>query len=85
MERFSELCEKIVINICNGQSLGRVNDLAIDWCQGRVIGLIVLFPERPGLFRRQEELCIPLSQITCVGCDTILVELTRLDAHVLAD
>ena len=41
MERFSDLCRKDVINICDGQCLGQVSDLALDWCKGTIIGLIV--------------------------------------------
>ena len=39
MERFSDLCQKDVVNICDGQCLGRVSDLALDWCNGTIEGL----------------------------------------------
>ena len=72
MERFSDLCRKDVINICDGQCLGQVSDLALDWCKG-------------GLFRRREEMCIPLECITRVGRDIVLVELRHMQGYIIQD
>ena len=85
MERFSDLCRKDVINICDGQCLGQVSDLALDWCKGTIIGLIVPYSEEGGLFRRREEMCIPLECITRVGRDIVLVELRHMQGYIIQD
>lgn len=85
MERFSDLCQKDVVNICDGQCLGRVSDLALDWCNGTIEGLIVPYSEKNGLFRRKEELCVPLSCITRVGRDLILVEFNCAQGHIIQE
>lgn len=74
-ERFSDLQEKEVINICDGKRLGCVCDLEVDLVTGRICTLIV--PEEAGrfcLFAKERAYFIPWCSIRRVGNDIILVE-----------
>ena len=41
MERFCELKQKEVINVCDGCRLGYTTDLEFDSCTGNIIALII--------------------------------------------
>ena len=73
---FCELRQKEVINICDGARLGRICDLELDDCDGRINAIIVPGPSRMlGLLRSDEEFVIPFCKIRRIGGDVILVEL----------
>ena len=71
-ERFStsDLRQKAIINICDGNLLGYACDFEVDYHDGRLCALIV---PRGGLFSK-DELVIPWNRITCIGEDSILVK-----------
>ncbi len=73
----SELCEKEVINLCDGMRLGFITDLELDLCNARVIS--VMIPSETGFFGfpKGECLVIPWEKIECIGEDTILVKVNR--------
>ncbi len=75
MEKFSQLQEKEVINICDGKRLGYVCDLELDLATGKICGLIV--PEegsRWNLFCRNGYYYVPWRCIKRIGDDIILVD-----------
>ena len=78
-ERFSALCCKEVINVCDGSRMGYVSDLELDLETGRVLALIVPGPGRFfGLFPGKEEYVILWSRVCKIGDDIVLVDV-RLD------
>lgn len=73
--RFSELRCKEIINICDGRRLGYVCDAEIEFPKGELKALIVPGPARFfGLFGREPDFLIPVSCVTRMGTDIILVE-----------
>ncbi len=74
--RLSELRCKEIINICSGQRLGYVCDADVELPEGVLKALIVPGPCRFfGLFGREPDFLIPMSCITKIGQDIILVEI----------
>ena len=76
--RMSELCDKIVVNLENGEVLGNIGDadLVIDEASGAVIS--ILLPVRGGMFNRffdQSAITIPWSAVKKVGSEIMVVEL----------
>lgn len=75
-QSFSELCEKEVINICDGRRIGHIDDLEIDLCDGKICAIVVPGPSRCfGLLRGEGECIIPYCKIVKFGEDVILVDL----------
>lgn len=75
MEKFSQLQEKEVINICDGKRLGYVCDLELDLVTGKICGLIV--PEegsRWNFFGKNGYYYVPWRCIKRIGDDIILVD-----------
>lgn len=74
--RFSELRCKEIINLSTGQRLGFVCDAEFDWETGVIKALIVPGPCRFfGLFGREPDFLIPLSCVSKIGPDIILVDI----------
>ncbi|OOB80498.1 MAG: hypothetical protein BEN19_04620 [Epulopiscium sp. Nuni2H_MBin003] len=74
--RIGDMKHKEIINILDGARLGYICDAEIDWCEGKVMALIVPGPGKVmGLFGRELEYVIPWENIKKIGEDTILVEL----------
>lgn len=75
MERFTDLREKEVINILDGQRLGFVCDLVIDICTGNITAIIVPGGSRiAAFFKGNGDIIIPWRKIIKIGCDVILCE-----------
>ncbi len=71
---FYELREKDVVNVNNGERLGRICDIDIDLETARVCALILPGKSRClGLFGREEDITIAWSEITLIGEDVILI------------
>ncbi|WP_417148142.1 YlmC/YmxH family sporulation protein [Ruminococcus sp.] len=69
------LRQKDVINIVNGENLGRVDDLELDGETAAVHALILYGkPRFFGIFGPRENCVISFRQIRLIGVDTILVE-----------
>lgn len=73
--RIQDLKRKEIINTCSCRVLGYARDLEFDLCSGEICSLIVTAPSKWfGLFCSDYEYVIPISCITQVGPDIILVE-----------
>ena len=72
----SELREKQVINTRDGRSLGRVMDIELCLCDGRITAIVVPGEFRFGHMLRGERagIVIPWEMICKIGDDVILVD-----------
>ncbi len=69
-----ELCEREVVNITNGQNLGRVDDLSFDPQTAGITGIVLYGRLRLfGLLGREEDVTIPWREIEKIGEDVLLV------------
>ena len=81
--RYSDLCCKEVICICDGRRLGYVSDAIVELPEGRITALIVPGPCRHlGLWGRREEYIIPFGCIRRIGPDIILVDVQPDECRV---
>ncbi len=72
---FRELAKKDVINARDGKNLGRISDLGLEPCTGRILSLIVPDPDAGFFAMKREERVIPFDRIRKFGDDVIIVEL----------
>ena len=80
--RFSDLCEKEVVNVKDCRCLGSVRDLDIDKECGRILALIVPGPGKYlGCFCRDSEFFIPWAKVIRIGPDIILVEFDEKEMY----
>ena len=70
---FNELKEKEVINVADGKRLGRVEDVLFDKDEKRVVGVVV--PGERKLFKKVEDVFIPIEELKRIGEDVILVKI----------
>lgn len=70
---YSELKNKEVINVSDGRKLGHIIDILFDGVNGLVKGVVV--PGDKKLFRKSEDIFVPLSKVKKIGDDVILVVL----------
>ena len=72
--RIADLQCKEVINVCNGERMGYVNDVELDIGTGRLVAIVVPGPwSFSCLFSKSEEYVVPWCQIEKIGGDIILV------------
>lgn len=79
MISFSDLCEKEVINLCDGKRLGYVCDAEIDTECGRIIRIAI--PAKNGLFVGKARIYIKWNSIERIGEDTVLVRYTEIQTN----
>ena len=73
--RITELRDKEIINVADGERYGYVGDVEVDWESGRILALVVPGRSRLfGLLGREEDRVFPWESIKRVGTDIILVE-----------
>ena len=70
---FLDLREKEVINVYSGSRLGRIVDIVFDVSSGEVLGIVV--PGDKKLFKKSEDVFVPLDKLKRIGSDVILVGL----------
>ncbi len=70
---FTDLKEKEIINILDGKKMGRIIDFLFDIETGQVKGVVV--PGERKLFKKNEDIFVPLERIRKIGGDVILVKL----------
>lgn len=76
--RMSEMREKEVINICDGERLGNICDVDFEVKTGRICSLIIPGPCKVfGMLGRDQEYIIPYDRIQRIGTDVVLVEVER--------
>ncbi len=74
-ERVTQLRYKEVIDISDGSRFGYVEDVEVDWREGKVRALVV--PGRLrlfGLLGREEDVVVPFEAVKRFGEDIILVD-----------
>ena len=74
---FTNLRSKEVVNIYDGKRLGRIIDITFEKQTGKVLGVIV--PGIKKVFKKAEDIFIPLDLVKKIGEDVILVKLAPLD------
>ena len=75
--RISDMHDKEVINICDGNRLGFVDDLEVDTCTAQITALVICGHRRLfGALGRTPDLVIQWKDIEVVGEETILVNFT---------
>ena len=73
---FCTLKNKDVVNMCDGKNLGNINDIIIDTCCGKVLGIVVPCNKSFfSFFKSNNELFIPYNRICKIGKDIILVDI----------
>ncbi len=74
--RFSDLCDKEVINVNDCRCLGNVRDIDFDKECGEICAVIIPGPGKYlGCFCREFEFFVPWCKIIRIGPDIILVDL----------
>lgn len=74
---FLDLKEREIINVYDGKKLGRIIDIVFNNETGIVRGIVV--PGDKKMFRKDEDIFIPIDKIKRIGGDVILVGLQRED------
>jgi len=82
---FSLFKDKEIVNIYDGKKLGHATDVCFDKNFGTVLGIVV--PGEKKLFKKAEEIFIPISNIKKIGEDVVLVKLSPDEpySHVVSD
>lgn len=70
---YSALKNKEVVNVTDGKKLGHIIDILFDNTSGEVKGVVV--PGDKRLFRKTDDVFIPLARVKKIGDDVILVYL----------
>ncbi len=70
--RYSDLCDKDVVNLCDGEKIGYVCDLSLDEC-GKIYAIYVVCEGKLFSFKKKKPICIPWDRIQRLGQDVILV------------
>ena len=77
---FSQLQEKDVINICDGQNLGNITDLVLDLKGGLIMTIVVEEGGRCVSFlSKTQGYFIPWCAIKKIGEDIILIEVEHIE------
>lgn len=72
----SELREKEVINIENGEKLGFIDDVEFETEREKIAAFVIFGRKRLyGLFGKDKDLIITCEQIQLIGTDTVLVRI----------
>ena len=77
---FLDLKEREIINVYDGKKLGRIIDIVFNNESGIVRGIVV--PGDKKIFRRDEDIFIPIDKIKRIGNDVILVGLQREESII---
>ena len=73
--KLSEIRDKEIININNGERMGYAYDFELDLDQGIIVGIVMSGTSKVlGFFGKSEDLIIDWQSIVKIGTDTILVD-----------
>lgn len=75
---YNDLRNKEIINLSDGSKMGRIVDLIFDSENGRINGFVV--PGEKRIFKRTDDVFIPLEKIRRIGDDVILVRFEIMDS-----
>lgn len=75
---YNDLRNKEIINLSDGSKMGRIVDLIFDSENGRINGFVV--PGEKRIFKRTDDIFIPLEKIRRIGDDVILVRFEMMDS-----
>lgn len=75
---FTSLKQKDVINITDGKNLGKVCDIAFSFPENNVLGFTVTGCK--GFRFSKQEIFLPVSAVTKIGDDAVLVKLGKPDS-----
>lgn len=76
---YNELKSKEIVNLCDGAKMGRIIDVIFNSDSGRVSGLVA--PGEKHLFKKNEDVFIPLEKVRRIGDDVILVRCELSDGY----
>lgn len=76
---FNELRNKEVINLTDGSRMGHIIDILFSSDLGVVAGFIV--PGEKRIFKKSEDIFIPLEKVRRMGDDVILVRIDLTDSY----
>ena len=79
---FSDLKNKEIVNVLDGKKLGHIIDILFEGSNGSVKGIVV--PGEKKLFRKNEDIFVPLQLIRKIGDDVILVRLDMAPKYSFA-
>lgn len=71
---FSTLRNKEIVNIYDGRRLGRAVDIVFEKETAKMLGVVV--PAEKKIFKKQEDIFVPIDLIKKIGEDVILVKLS---------
>lgn len=78
--RITDLHDKEVINVCDGNRLGCVDDVEVDTCTAKLTAIIIHGrPKLFGLLGHEDDLVIPWCEIEIIGEETVLVSRKVID------
>ena len=73
--RITDLHNKDVINIRDGNRIGCVDDVEVDTCTARLVAIVVHGRAKClGIFGREDDIIIPWRNISVIGEDSVLVD-----------
>ncbi|MBQ7466509.1 MAG: YlmC/YmxH family sporulation protein [Clostridia bacterium] len=76
---FSLIRSKDVVNIFDGKRLGRATDIVFDASTGKVLGIVL--PGVKKMFKKNEDIFVPIEFLKKIGDDVILVKLTPEESY----
>lgn len=74
---FNELRNKEVINLSDGSRMGHLVDIVFNHENGCIVGVVV--PGEKKLFKKTDDIFIPLEKVRRIGEDVILVRLDLIE------
>lgn len=80
--RITDMHNKEVINVCDGQRLGCVDDVEVDTCTAELVAIVVHGRGRLfGLLGRCDDIVIGWREIEVIGEETVLVNHPMPSSH----
>lgn len=70
---FSELCLKDVVNVVDGEKLGKIIDFDIDIVDGKILSITVSKHMKLNKLFNKNETLIPWKQVVKIGGEVIIV------------
>ena len=74
----TDLKQKEVINIENGEKLGFIDDIEFDSESGKIAGFVIMGQKRLwGILGKDEDIVLSVNDIQIIGKDTVLVRINQ--------